>query len=52
MVPFGNGDMCCWALEEVGFDVEWRVYERGGHWVEEPRGFDDIIAFLGKVIKV
>lgn len=26
--------------------VEWREYENGGHWLNEPQGVDDIVAFL------
>lgn len=34
------------------FDVEWKTYEDGGHWIHEPQGVDDIVAFLTeKVIK-
>lgn len=53
VVPFNNGDMLCWGLEEVlGFDVEWKTYEDGGHWINEPQGVDDIVAFLReKLIK-
>jgi predicted esterase len=52
VVPFVNGDMFCWGLEEdLGFDVDCNVYEHGGHWINEPQGVDDMIAFLGRVIK-
>lgn len=26
--------------------VEWHEYEDGGHWLNEPRGVDDIVGFL------
>lgn len=26
--------------------VEWHEYEDGGHWLNEPQGVDDIVAFL------
>lgn len=29
-------------------NVEWHEYEDGGHWLNEPQGVDDIVAFLGK----
>ncbi|TKA70136.1 hypothetical protein B0A55_08228 [Friedmanniomyces simplex] len=33
-------------LTRMGYQVEWREYEDGGHWVNEPRGVDDIVAFV------
>lgn len=51
VVPFKNGDMLWWRLEEdLGFDVDWKVYEDGGHWINEPRGVDDIVSFVRKVV--
>ncbi|KAG0652698.1 Acyl-thioesterase 1 [Hyphodiscus hymeniophilus] len=51
VVPWLNGDMLWWRLEEdLGMEVEWRLYEEGGHWVNEGRGVDDIVGFLGKVM--
>jgi len=51
VVPWQNGDMLWWRLEEdLGMEVEWRLYEDGGHWVNEPRGVDDIVGFLGKAM--
>ncbi|KAK7699025.1 hypothetical protein SLS64_011938 [Diaporthe eres] len=29
-------------------NVEWHEYEDGGHWLNEPQGVDDIVAFLKK----
>lgn len=29
-------------------EVEWHEYEHGGHWLNEPQGVDDIVAFLEK----
>lgn len=29
-------------------EVEWHEYEDGGHWLNEPQGVDDIVAFLEK----
>ncbi|KAK7448559.1 phospholipase/Carboxylesterase [Colletotrichum acutatum] len=26
--------------------VEWREYQSGGHWVNEPQGVDDMVSFL------
>ncbi|KAK2604075.1 hypothetical protein N8I77_007034 [Diaporthe amygdali] len=32
-------------------EVEWHEYEDGGHWVNEPQGVDDLVAFLKKHMK-
>ena len=39
------------VLRQIGFDVESKEYvgaENEGHWVKEPEGFDDIVAFISK----
>ncbi|KAK0726313.1 Alpha/Beta hydrolase protein [Apiosordaria backusii] len=41
------------GLREVLFSfgvekLEWKEYERGGHWFKAPEGMDDVIAFLQK----
>jgi hypothetical protein len=49
VVPIRHGDRLKWELEELGFDVKRETYERGAeqpHWVDEPHGVDDIVAFL------
>jgi predicted esterase len=38
------------ALDCLGFEVTWKQYEDGGHWINEPEGVDDIIAFLNNQI--
>ena len=40
------GREMCKDLEGLGMSVTWKEYEVGGHWVKEPEGFDDIVAFL------
>ena len=51
VVPWQHGDMLLWRLEEdLGFEVDWKLYEDGGHWVNEPKGVDDIVAFLKTVM--
>jgi lysophospholipase II len=32
--------------QQLGMDVTWRSYEEGGHWIKEPEGLDDLVAFL------
>lgn len=34
------------ALKKEGLIVQWKEYEEGGHWVNEPGGIDDILSFL------
>ncbi|KAK5686653.1 hypothetical protein LTS10_002776 [Elasticomyces elasticus] len=33
-------------LVKMGCHVEWHNSEDGGHWVNEPKGVDDVIAFI------
>jgi lysophospholipase-2 len=46
VVPIGNGQKLCRGLRSLGASVSWREYEDGGHWVNEPEGVSDIVAFL------
>lgn len=36
------------TLVKLGMLVEWHSYEDGGHWLNEPQGVDDMLAFLGR----
>ncbi len=36
------------ALRGLGMEVEWREYRDGGHWINEPLGYDDVVAFLAR----
>lgn len=37
--------------QQLGFrHVEWHEYDDGGHWVNEPQGVDDFVAFLRGVM--
>ena len=38
------------TLAGFGVQVEWREYERGGHWLQEPQGAEDAVAFLRRVV--
>lgn len=33
-------------LERLGFNVEAKFYDKGGHWINEPEGHDDILRFV------
>jgi lysophospholipase-2 len=41
-----NGAELSRTLQDLGLAVTWKTYEDGGHWINEPRGVDDIVAFL------
>lgn len=46
VVPLANGQRMKNDLSELGLHVEWNIYEDGGHWISEPEGMDDIVAFM------
>ncbi|KAI0479847.1 lysophospholipase II [Xylaria cf. heliscus] len=46
VVPINNGRELRDVLQSRRFQVEWREYEDGGHWVNEPQGVDDIAHFM------
>ncbi|RYP18900.1 hypothetical protein DL765_003688 [Monosporascus sp. GIB2] len=46
VVPVENGHRMRHMLVLLGFSVEWHEYKDGGHWLNEPRGVDDISRFL------
>ncbi|KAH9822950.1 alpha/beta-hydrolase [Teratosphaeria destructans] len=39
------------TLERAGMRVQWREYEEGGHWFNEPEGIDDLSRFLAAHLK-
>ena len=51
VVPVANGEALRDELGRLMMAVEWHCYEDGGHWVNEPRGVDDVVAFIMKVTK-
>lgn len=36
-------------LSGIGMGVRWCEYTDGGHWVNEPQGVDDMVAFLKEI---
>lgn len=36
----------CAVLEILGMRVQWKEYQDGGHWLNEPQGYDDMLFFL------
>jgi predicted esterase len=49
VVPIANGKKLYTALEKLGMVVTWKLYEDGGHWINEPQGVDDIVSFIRAV---
>ncbi|KAI5918633.1 lysophospholipase II [Camillea tinctor] len=52
VVPINNGRELRDSILSYGLHVEWREYEDGGHWINEPKGVDDIVQFLSKHLSV
>ncbi|KAK3312751.1 Phospholipase/carboxylesterase [Apodospora peruviana] len=48
VVSIDNGYRLCKILDRLlgPGTVDWYEYEDGGHWVNEPQGVDDMVAFL------
>lgn len=49
-VLFGHGVGLYQSLEKMGFDVSWKGYEDGGHWIHPTRGVNDIADFLRQIL--
>ncbi|KAF2089402.1 alpha/beta-hydrolase [Saccharata proteae CBS 121410] len=49
VISIHNGEELRNSLTALGMSVEWRAYQEGGHWVNEPQGVDDIVMFLGNI---
>lgn len=52
VVPIANGQQLADTLTALGAPVIWKSYADGGHWVNEPQGISDLIAFLNSISKV
>ncbi|CZR67002.1 uncharacterized protein PAC_16901 [Phialocephala subalpina] len=48
-VPFTLGESLHEEIDRLGFDVTWKEYVDGGHWIHPVHGVDDISIFLRKV---
>lgn len=46
VVSIRNGQDIYMTLRSFGFDVTWKSYEDGGHWINEPQGVDDLVEFM------
>ncbi|KAF2804875.1 alpha/beta-hydrolase [Mytilinidion resinicola] len=51
VVPVANGKALCDGLKALGMTVEMSCYPDGGHWVNEPKGVDGIVAFIESVME-
>ncbi|KAM3517656.1 hypothetical protein NHJ13051_008793 [Beauveria bassiana] len=51
VVPIANGQRIKNVLTALGLNVKWHEYKDGGHWVNEPQGVDDIVAFFRENLK-
>ncbi|KAI1122168.1 lysophospholipase II [Nemania abortiva] len=50
VVPIANGRELRDIVQSRRFQVEWREYEDGGHWINEPQGIDDIAHFMNSLM--
>jgi lysophospholipase II len=41
-----NGEKLKTTLESIGMKVEWHLYSDDAHWINEPQGVDDMVAFI------
>lgn len=48
VISVENGERMRETLQHIGLEVTWREYEEGGHWFNEPKGIDDVVAFLAR----
>lgn len=46
VVPIENGRKLRNIMQSQGFQVEWKEYPEGAHWINEPQGVDDIVRFM------
>jgi lysophospholipase-2 len=46
VVPVALGQDLHSKLASLGVGVQWREYEDGAHWINEPEGIDDMVKFV------
>lgn len=49
-VKFEGGKQLRDALEGFGAEVTWKEYPDGGHWFKSPKGLEDMVEFLDRVV--
>ena len=52
LVLVKNGRALRDTWRDLGAKVEWREYEKGGHWFQSPQGMDDVREFLQDLTKM
>lgn len=45
------GEMLSKTLRDLGMAVEWKSYDNAEHWITEPKGVDDLVAFLDTILR-
>jgi predicted esterase len=50
LVPFNHGEGLQKTIRNLGFDVTWKDYEDGAHWIHPKLGVDDMSTFLRKIV--
>jgi lysophospholipase-2 len=51
VVPVKNGEYLKGRLRKMGWKVEWKCFEDGGHWLNEPEGMDGVVRFIKDVME-
>ncbi|KAH8762338.1 Alpha/Beta hydrolase protein [Hyaloscypha finlandica] len=52
IVPFELGNDLHQIMKRLGFNVTWKKYKDGGHWIQPDHGLDDMCTFLEGVMKI
>jgi len=52
LVPVAYGRILRDALVAYGATVEWKEYEKGGHWFKTPEGIDHTVEFLERTLHI
>jgi predicted esterase len=52
IVPFELGNDLHQIMKRLGFNVTWKKYKDGGHWIQPDHGLDDMCTFLEGVMNI
>jgi pimeloyl-ACP methyl ester carboxylesterase len=52
IVPFELENNLHQVMKRLGFNVTWKKYKDGGHWIQPNHGVDDMCTFLEGVMNV
>ena len=50
-VKSGHGMAACARMNHLCYKARFQVYEDGEHWIQEPRGYDDLSDFLERCLQ-